>query len=91
MAAGEYVSISSQADTEQSDLKREELELAENHHHEVNELKAIFIGRGLKSELAQQIAEQLMAHDALAAQARDELRLTQINTARPLQAASTSS
>lgn len=90
MAAGEYVSVSSQVDTEQADLKREELELAENHPHEVNELKAIYIDRGLKPELAQQVAEQLMAHDALAAHARDELGLTEITTARPLQAALTS-
>jgi VIT1/CCC1 family predicted Fe2+/Mn2+ transporter len=87
MAAGEYVSVSSQVDTEQADLKREEQELAENHHHEVNELKAIYIGRGLEPELAQQVAKQLMSHDALAAHARDELGLTEITTARPLQAA----
>ncbi|OAI14007.1 hypothetical protein A1359_00960 [Methylomonas lenta] len=90
MAAGEYVSVSSQVDTEQADLKREEQELAENHPHEVNELKSIYIDRGLKPELAQQVAEQLMAHDALAAHARDELGLTEITTARPLQAALTS-
>lgn len=90
MAAGEYVSVSSQVDTEKADLKREEQELAENHHHEVNELKAIYIDRGLKPELALQVAEQLMAHDALAAHARDELGLTEITTARPLQAALTS-
>jgi VIT1/CCC1 family predicted Fe2+/Mn2+ transporter len=87
MAAGEYVSVSSQVDTEQADLKREEQELAENHPHEVQELKAIYIDRGLKPELAQQVAEQLMAHDALAAHARDELGLTEVTTARPLQAA----
>jgi vacuolar iron transporter family protein len=90
MAAGEYVSVSSQVDTEQADLRQEEQELAENHPHEVNELKAIYIDRGLKPELAQQVAEQLMAHDALAAHARDELGLTEITTARPLQAALTS-
>ncbi|HEY8097662.1 MAG TPA: VIT1/CCC1 transporter family protein, partial [Methylobacter sp.] len=87
MAAGEYVSVSSQVDTEQADLMREEQELAENHHHEENELKAIYIDRGLEPELAQQVAEQLMGHDALAAHARDELGLTEITTARPLQAA----
>lgn len=87
MAAGEYVSVSSQVDTEQADLSREEQELAENHPHEVHELKAIYIDRGLKPELAQQVAEQLMAHDALAAHARDELGLTEVTTARPLQAA----
>ncbi|MGZ4981248.1 MAG: VIT1/CCC1 transporter family protein [Methylobacter sp.] len=87
MAAGEYVSVSSQVDTEQADLMREEQELAENHPHEVNELKAIYIDRGLEPELAQQVAEQFMSHDALAAHARDELGLTEITTARPLQAA----
>jgi VIT1/CCC1 family predicted Fe2+/Mn2+ transporter len=87
MAAGEYVSVSSQVDTEQADLRREEQELAENHPHEVNELKAIYIDRGLEPELALQVAEQLMKHDALAAHARDELGLTEITTARPLQAA----
>ena len=87
MAAGEYVSVSSQVDTEQADLNRERKELAENHHHEVNELKTIYIDRGLEPELAQQVAQQLMAHDALGAHARDELGLTEITTARPLQAA----
>jgi len=87
MAAGEYVSVSSQVDTEQADLNRERKELAENHYHEVNELKAIYIDRGLEPELAQQVAQQLMAHDALGAHARDELGLTEITTARPLQAA----
>jgi len=87
MAAGEYVSVSSQVDTEQADLKREAQELADNHPHEVNELKAIYIDRGLEPELAQRVAEQLMHHDALAAHARDELGLTEITTARPLQAA----
>jgi vacuolar iron transporter family protein len=87
MAAGEYVSVSSQVDTEQADLDRESKELAENHHHEVNELKAIYIDRGLEPELAQQVAQQLMVHDALGAHARDELGLTEITTARPLQAA----
>jgi vacuolar iron transporter family protein len=87
MAAGEYVSVSSQVDTEQADLKRERKELAENHLHEVNELKTIYIDRGLEPELAHEVAEQLMAHDALAAHARDELGLTEITTARPLQAA----
>jgi vacuolar iron transporter family protein len=87
MAAGEYVSVSSQVDTEQADLRREHRELAENHNNEVNELKAIYIDRGLEPDLAQQVAGQLMAHDALAAHARDELGLTEITTARPLQAA----
>lgn len=87
MAAGEYVSVSSQVDTEQADLRREARELAENHHHEVNELTTIYVHRGLQPELAQQVAEQLMAHDALAAHARDELGLTEVTAARPLQAA----
>lgn len=87
MAAGEYVSVSSQVDTEQADLNRERKELAEDHHHEVNELKSIYIDRGLEPELAQQVAVQLMAHDALGAHARDELGLTEITSARPLQAA----
>lgn len=87
MAAGEYVSVSSQVDIEQADLKRESQELADNHPYEVNELKLIYIDRGLEPELAQQVAEQLMHHDALAAHARDELGLTEITTSRPLQAA----
>ncbi|MDT4330054.1 VIT1/CCC1 transporter family protein [Methylomonas sp. MS20] len=86
MAAGEYVSVSSQVDTEQADLKREARELAENRHHELNELTTIYVSRGLQPELARQVAEQLMAHDALAAHARDELGLTDIAAARPLQA-----
>lgn len=86
MAAGEYVSVSSQVDTEQADLKWEARELAENHRHEVNELTAIYVNRGLQPDLARQVAEQLMAHDALAAHARDELGLTEITSARPLQA-----
>jgi vacuolar iron transporter family protein len=87
MAAGEYVSVSTQVDTEQADLKREAQELADNHQNEVLELRAIYIARGLEKELAQQVAEQLMHHDALAAHARDELGLTEITTAHPLQAA----
>lgn len=87
MAAGEYVSVSSQVDTEQADLRREARELAEDQQHEVNELKTIYVDRGLQPELAQQVAEQLMAHDALGAHARDELGLTEISTAHPLQAA----
>jgi vacuolar iron transporter family protein len=87
MAAGEYVSVSSQVDTEQADLRREQLELSENRPNEVNELKAIYISRGLEPDLAQQVAEQLMTHDALGAHARDELGLTEITTAKPLQAA----
>jgi VIT1/CCC1 family predicted Fe2+/Mn2+ transporter len=87
MAAGEYVSVSSQVDTEQADLNRERKELAENHPHEVNELTAIYVDRGLEPGLARQVTEQLMAHDALGAHARDELGLTEITSARPFQAA----
>lgn len=87
MAAGEYVSVSSQADSEQADLKREKLELAEHGAAEHRELTHIYIGRGLDEKLAQQVATQLMAHDALSAHARDELGLTELNTAKPLQAA----
>jgi VIT1/CCC1 family predicted Fe2+/Mn2+ transporter len=90
MAAGEYVSVSSQVDTEQADLRREQKELAEDHHHEVNELKTIYIDRGLEPALAHQVAVQLMEHDALAAHARDELGITESTTARPWQAAFTS-
>ena len=87
MAAGEYVSVSSQADTEKADLAREQQELATNKAFEREELAAIYVERGLTPELAAQVADQLMAHDALAAHARDELGLTEIHTARPIQAA----
>lgn len=87
MAAGEYVSVSSQADTEKADLARESLELETDREFESQELADIYINRGLKPELARQVAEQLMEHDALAAHARDELGLTEIHTARPIQAA----
>ena len=87
MAAGEYVSVSSQADTEKADLAREEQELATNHAFERAELAAIYVERGLTPELAAEVADQLMAHDALAAHARDELGLTEIHAARPIQAA----
>jgi VIT1/CCC1 family predicted Fe2+/Mn2+ transporter len=90
MAAGEYVSVSSQVDTEQADLRKERKELAEDHHNEANELTAIYVERGLEPALAQQVAVQLMEHNALAAHARDELGLTEITTVRPLQAALTS-
>jgi VIT1/CCC1 family predicted Fe2+/Mn2+ transporter len=86
MAAGEYVSVSSQADTEKADLAREQRELEEDEEFERQELADIYVGRGLEPELAQQVAEQLMAHDALAAHARDELGLSEIHTARPIQA-----
>jgi VIT1/CCC1 family predicted Fe2+/Mn2+ transporter len=87
MAAGEYVSVSSQADTEQADLGRERRELATAHESELEELTAIYVGRGLDAPLAQQVATQLMAHDALGAHARDELGMTDTSAARPLQAA----
>ncbi|HIK45907.1 MAG TPA: VIT family protein [Leptolyngbyaceae cyanobacterium M65_K2018_010] len=87
MAAGEYVSVSSQADTEKADLARERRELAQDGEAEYEELAAIYVGRGLEPTLAHQVAHQLMAHDALAAHARDELGLTEIHQARPIQAA----
>ncbi len=90
MAAGEYVSVSSQADTERADLERERWELEEDVEHEHRELAEIYEQRGLGPELATQVAEQLMAHDALAAHARDELGITKIHSARPTQAAITS-
>jgi VIT1/CCC1 family predicted Fe2+/Mn2+ transporter len=90
MAAGEYVSVSSQADTERADLRREQRELATAPAMERAELAGIYVQRGLQPALAAQVAEQLMAHDALGAHARDELGITEIHTARPLQAAWTS-
>ena len=90
MAAGEYVSVSSQADTEQADLARERIELATQPRAEEDELADIYVRRGLDAELARTVARQLMAKDALVAHARDELGLTAELTARPLQAALTS-
>lgn len=90
MAAGEYVSVSSQADTEAADLDRERGELAHNRDFEHRELAAIYEGRGLDTETADKVATQLMAHDAIGAHARDELSITHITTARPVQAALTS-
>lgn len=87
MAAGEYVSVSSQADTEKADLNRERLELEANPEFEHRELSRIYMERGLDSALAGQVAEQLMQHDALGAHARDELGLSATHTARPVQAA----
>lgn len=87
MAAGEYVSVSSQADTENADLAREKSELASNIEFERAELAQIYVGRGLEPELASKVAEQLMAHDALGAHARDELGITEALSARPIQAA----
>ena len=90
MAAGEYVSVHSQADTERADLAREQLELDADGAAEHRELTAIYINRGLQPELAQEVARQMMAHDALAAHARDELGIVLNTTAQPLQAAWTS-
>lgn len=90
MAAGEYVSVSSQSDTEQADLERERLELAAQPEHELLELSAIYRQRGLTPELAAQVAQQLMQHDALGAHARDELGISEAVSARPVQAALTS-
>lgn len=87
MAAGEYVSVSSQADTESADLGRERAELAAAPAAEEDELTAIYVSRGLESALARTVAQQLMAHDALKAHARDELGLADATAARPLQAA----
>ncbi|HSQ96144.1 MAG TPA: VIT family protein [Croceibacterium sp.] len=87
MAAGEYVSVSSQADTEGADLARERRELAEQPEFELDELTAVYVGRGLEPKLAREVAKQLTAKDALAAHARDELALSDLTTARPLQAA----
>jgi VIT1/CCC1 family predicted Fe2+/Mn2+ transporter len=87
MAAGEYVSVSSQADTEEADLARERKELGSNEAWEREELAGIYVDRGLDADLAKRVAEQLMAHDALAAHARDELGLSEMHRARPLQAA----
>jgi len=87
MAAGEYVSVSSQADTERADLARERGELAANPEAEEVELAGIYVERGLDSALARQVAQQLMAHDALTSHARDELGISHISTARPVQAA----
>ena len=87
MAAGEYVSVSSQADSEQADLAREKQELATDPAREHAELAAIYVGRGLTPRLAEQVADQLTAHDPLAAHARDELGISEITRARPLTAA----
>ncbi len=90
MAAGEYVSVSSQADTERADLDRERAELASLPEAETQELAAIYVGRGLAPALARQVAEQLMAKDALGAHARDELGISAAVSAKPVQAALTS-
>ncbi|MFN7921189.1 MAG: VIT1/CCC1 transporter family protein [Bryobacteraceae bacterium] len=90
MAAGEYVSVSSQADTEEADLAREREELATSPELELAELAGIYVNRGLSPALAKQVALELTAHDALAAHARDELGIFEATRARPLQAAITS-
>src|SRR5712671_3287900 len=87
MAAGEYVSVHSQADTEQADLALERQELKTDEKGEHQELAAIYVGRGLDPALAKQVADQLMAHDALEAHARDELGISSTLSARPVQAA----
>jgi len=87
MAAGEYVSVRSQADTEEADLARERRELATDSRGEHAELEKIYVGRGLDPDLARQVAQQLMAHDALGAHARDELGIVESQRARPLLAA----
>lgn len=90
MAAGEYVSVSSQSDTEQADLARERRELQETPDLELDELTSIYVKRGVAPDVARQVAVQLMKKDALGAHARDELGISEISTARPIQAAMTS-
>ena len=90
MAAGEYVSVSSQSDTEQADLKREQAELADDIDLEIAELAGIYMARGVEPATADAVARQLMAKDALGAHAQDELGISEITTARPIQAALTS-
>ena len=90
MAAGEYVSVSSQSDTESADLARERAELAAEPELELQELASIYVARGLTPELATEVAQQLMARDALGAHARDELGISEALSARPVQAALTS-
>jgi len=90
MAAGEYVSVSSQSDTEQADILRESIELKADTEHELDELAEIYVVRGLDQGLARQVASQLMAKDALGAHTRDELGISEHTTARPVQAAVTS-
>jgi VIT1/CCC1 family predicted Fe2+/Mn2+ transporter len=87
MAAGEYVSVYSQRDTERADLELEKMHLAAEPEYELQELSDIYIERGLDQDLATEVARQLMSHDALAAHARDELGITEVMSARPLQAA----
>ena len=90
MAAGEYVSVSSQSDTERADVARERSELAEQPEAERQELASIYTSRGVDADVALKVTDQMMASDALAAHARDELGISEVATARPLQAALTS-
>lgn len=90
MAAGEYVSVSSQSDTERADIARERRELSEQPEAERQELAGLYVARGVDPQLALQLADQLMAHDALGAHSRDELGISEVTTARPLQAGLTS-
>jgi VIT1/CCC1 family predicted Fe2+/Mn2+ transporter len=91
MGAGEYVSVSSQADTERADIETERSALREDYDAEHAELRDIYIRRGLDRELAARVSEQLMTHDALAAHTRDDIGITEVLAARPLQAAAASS
>lgn len=90
MAAGEYVSVSSQSDTERADLAKEKAEIETQPEHELEELTQIYVSRGVEVELARQVATQMMSKDALGAHARDELGISHFTTARPIQAALTS-
>lgn len=90
MAAGEYVSVSSQSDSEIADIARERRELRDDHESELRELAGIYVTRGLDESLARKVAEQLMMHDALEAHTRDELGISDVTAARPVQAALTS-
>ena len=90
MAAGEYVSVSSQSDTERADVERERAELSDDPDRELDELTEIYAARGLDDDLARRVAAQLMSHDALGAHTRDELGISETVTARPVQAALTS-
>lgn len=87
MATGEYVSVHSQSDTEKAAIAEERQEIEDDFHHEQHELTAIYVSRGLDLQLASQVAEKLMAHDALAAHTRDELGISDTTSAKPLQAA----
>jgi VIT1/CCC1 family predicted Fe2+/Mn2+ transporter len=87
MAAGEYVSVRSPADTEKSDLDRERRELAADREFELDELTVVYVSRGVEPSLARQVASQMMTHDALTAHARDELGISDLSTAKPIQAA----